>query len=91
MIKNYCISIKTLSTILAVLICFSFSQMRISKRFGYEKRSVRLTLKLERSEKEVLNIQDPQKGLYFLTGMLMSLTFQFKRLVLKIQYCYLTS
>ena len=65
MIKNYCISIKTLSTILAVLICFSFSQMRISKRFGYEKRSVRLTLKLERSEKEVLNIQNPQKGLYF--------------------------
>ena len=39
--------------------------MRISKRFGYEKRFVRLTLKLERSEKEVLIIQNPRKGLYF--------------------------
>ena len=76
---------------MAVLICFSFSQMRISKRFGFEKRSVRLTLKLKRNKKEVLNIQNPQKGLYFLTGMLMSLAFQFKRLVLKIQYCYFTS
>ena len=65
MIKNYCISIKTLSTILTVLICFSFSQMKISKRFGYEKRSVRLTQKLERSEKEALIIQNPRKGLYF--------------------------
>ena len=54
-----------LSTILTVLICFSFLQMRISKRFGYEKRFVRLTLKLERSEKEVLIIQNPRKGLYF--------------------------
>jgi len=57
--------LKTLSTILTVLICFSFLQMRISKRFGYEKRFVRLTLKLERSEKEVLIIQNPRKGLYF--------------------------